>query len=167
MLELLVVLVIVSVLAALVGPSFTGSIARAEVDGMRDKLASALQYARSEALKRKLPVTVCTSTDQTGCANNNNWQTGWIVFLDTNGNGSFNGGDQVLQVEYDGSRLNTTIQAYNAAGSAVTFNRIGRAATGAGDYSLCHPGQPTRGRAVRISVTGSVARLQETIGSCP
>lgn len=162
LLELLIVLVVIAVLAVLVGPSFSGSIARAEVDGMRDKLASALQFARSEALKRKAPVSVCSSSDQAGCANNVNWEGGWIVFSDTNGDGAVSGGDQILQVEYDGNQLNT----YSSGGFVITFNRIGRAAAGAGDYSFCHPDQDTRGRVVGVSVTGAVERRQETIGGC-
>lgn len=162
LLELLVVILVVAILAALAGPSFIATIASAEVNGTRDKLASAMQYARSEALKRKTPVSVCASADQTTCSNGTDWQNGWLVFGDLNGNASLDAGETVLQVEYSAGQLNT----YNDGGDIVTFNRIGRAVTGAGDYAFCHPEQPSRGRVVRITVTGSVERQQEIIGGC-
>ncbi|MFK8021200.1 MAG: GspH/FimT family pseudopilin [Pseudomonadales bacterium] len=162
LLEMLIVLVVIAILAALAGPSFMATIANAEVNGTRNKLASAAQFARSEALKRKTPVSVCASADQATCSNGTDWENGWLVFSDANGNGALDGGEPVLQVEYAANQLNT----YNDGGAIVTFNRIGRAVTGAGDYAFCHPEQASRGRVVRITVTGSVERQQETIGGC-
>ncbi len=162
MLELLIVIVMVAILASMAVPSFNGSMARSQLNGMRANLASAMQLARSEALKRKSPVTVCTSNDQDGCSGSTDWQDGWIIFADTDGNGSRAAGEQLLQVKYSESRLVT----YQAPSALITFDRIGRAAAGSGDYSLCHPNNATVGKKVTISVTGSIARTTETIGGC-
>lgn len=162
LLEILIVLAVVAILAALAGPSFTGTIARTQVSNARDGLSAALQFARSEALKRKAPVSVCSSVDQAGCAGDTNWQTGWIVFADTDGDSALDGGELVLQVHYGATALTT----YQAGGSVVTFNRIGQATAGPGNYAFCHPEQPTVGRVTTILVTGALQRSNETIGSC-
>ncbi len=162
LMELLIVLVVISILATLAAPSFNGAIARSQVSGVRDSLVSSLQYARSEALKRKSPVSVCSSADQAACAGNNDWQDGWIVFADTDGDSALDGGEQILQVQYAENRVTT----YAAAATAITFNRIGQATAGAGDYSMCHPDQETTGRTLSIAVTGAITRSSETIGGC-
>ncbi|MCU7844793.1 MAG: GspH/FimT family pseudopilin [Candidatus Thiodiazotropha sp. (ex Monitilora ramsayi)] len=48
-------------------------------------LANHLDYARSEAIRRKLTVTVCPSKDNRNCQNQGNWQDGWIIFTDNEG----------------------------------------------------------------------------------
>lgn len=160
LLELMIVLIMVSILAALAGPSFTGSINRSQVNGMRDGLASAFQFARSEALKRKGPVTACSSSDQATCSGS--WQNGWIIFSDTDGDGALDGGEQILQVEYGENGIN----AYASAANAVTFSSIGRAVSGAGTYGFCHPHQNTVGKTLTVTVTGALNRSKDTLTGC-
>ncbi|RMA61262.1 type IV fimbrial biogenesis protein FimT [Acidovorax sp. 100] len=66
--ELMVVVAILAVLAALAGPSFTLLIERWRVRDAAEALTSSLYLARSEAIKRGGGVTV----DATG-----GWNTGW------------------------------------------------------------------------------------------
>ncbi|MEM8500594.1 MAG: GspH/FimT family pseudopilin [Pseudomonadota bacterium] len=160
LLELMIVLIMVSILAALAGPSFTGSINRSQVNGMRDGLASAFQFARSEALKRKGPVTACSSADQATCSGN--WQNGWIIFSDVDGDGALDGGEQILQVKYGEDGLN----AYASAANAVTFSSIGRAVAGDGSYGFCHPHQNTVGKSLTVTVTGALNRSKEVLTGC-
>lgn len=160
LLELMIVLVMAAILVALAGPSFNGSINRSKVTSMRDGLAGAFQFARSEALKRKGPVTVCSSSDQASCSGG--WQNGWIVFSDTDGDSALDAGELILQVEYSESGLN----AYASAANAVTFSSIGRASSGAGAYAFCHPQQETVGQALAVTVTGALTRSKETLTGC-
>ncbi|MBL8318269.1 MAG: prepilin-type N-terminal cleavage/methylation domain-containing protein [Burkholderiaceae bacterium] len=52
MIELLIVLVVLGVLAAVVGPSFRGMMVRQRVQGVHDQLVTDLQLARSELAAR-------------------------------------------------------------------------------------------------------------------
>jgi type IV fimbrial biogenesis protein FimT len=47
-----------------------------------NSLAAHLEYAREEAIRRQLPVTICPSHDSRNCAPGGNWQEGWIIFTD-------------------------------------------------------------------------------------
>lgn len=48
-----------------------------------NSLASQLEYARGEAMRREAPVTVCPSTDGRNCQPNGDWSTGWVIFIDS------------------------------------------------------------------------------------
>ena len=77
--ELLVVVAIIAVLAALAGSSFTLLIERWRVRDATESIQSSLYYTRSEAIKRGGNVVI-KATDGT------NWNSGWSVFHDVNGN---------------------------------------------------------------------------------
>ena len=79
LIETLVVVAIVAVLAALAGPSFTPMIERWRVRDATESIQSSLYYTRSEAIKRGGTVVI-KATDGT------NWNSGWSVFHDANGN---------------------------------------------------------------------------------
>lgn len=79
LIETLVVVAIVAVLAALAGPSFTPMIERWRVRDATESIQSSLYYTRSEAIKRGGNVVI-KATDGT------NWNSGWSVFHDVNGN---------------------------------------------------------------------------------
>lgn len=79
--ELMVVVAIVAVLAALAGPSFSLLMERWRVRDTAEGLISTFYFARSEAIKRGGSVIIKANTGV-------DWSTGWHVFFDANGNGS-------------------------------------------------------------------------------
>lgn len=87
MIELMVVVAILAVLAALAGPSFRDLIDGWRVRSATEEITSTIYYSRSEAIKRGGRISV-----RKNCATGNNqeWQCGWIVFTDTNSNGVLN-----------------------------------------------------------------------------
>jgi len=96
--ELLVVVAILGVLAALAAPSFTETVKRYRVNSIREDLQSSIQWARSEAVRRRLPVTFLRTT---GCgaalSTGNDWDCGWNAFVDTNNNSAIDPGETVLR----------------------------------------------------------------------
>lgn len=99
--ELLVAMAIVGVLSALAAPSFTPLIERWRVGLTIEQLRSTLHYARSEAIKRGGRVVIQKIANNTnGCttaSSTRDWDCGWIVCEDTNGNGTCNANEPVLQ----------------------------------------------------------------------
>lgn len=126
--ELVVVILIVSILVTIGIPSFkyvtTSNRIATEVNG----LLGDMRYARTEALRQGLPVTVCASTDTLVCSfDNTKWHKGWIVFSDPNGNQTPPAGTVMLRIQPPLSTAfnsTDTLVADNAF-SAVTFNREG------------------------------------------
>jgi type IV fimbrial biogenesis protein FimT len=126
MMELVIVVVIVGILAAIGVPSFKYVTASNRIATELNALVGDLQFARSEAAKSGLPVTVCASTDGATCANSSTWNTGWIVFQAVGANVT------VLRVQraFSATGSDDTLVASNTAFQAVVFNREGFASTG-------------------------------------
>lgn len=131
MLEILVVLAIVGILAALTAPSFTDSIRRNARDGAMLDLVSSIGLARSEAITRAATVSICRSTNQTACAGSTgaDWDDGWIIFSDTGTVGTVDGTDVVIEVQGPGNdQTKTTLKTRangNFTGDFLRFNTNG------------------------------------------
>lgn len=98
--ELLVTLSLLAILAALAVPSFRSVLARRAVLAAAEAMVSDLRYARSEAIKRVTTVSVCRSDNGSTCSGSTGaWQSGWLVFVDANGNGTLEAGDEIVRVQ--------------------------------------------------------------------
>ena len=124
--ELMVVVSIVAILAALAGPSFTPLIENWRVRESAEQLQSTLHYARSEAIKRGGRVVIQKIPNNTnGCTTASGtraWDCGWIVCHDTNDNGTCNAAEPVLQ------RIESSAKVHvnrTGGGASIKFNRWG------------------------------------------
>lgn len=104
--ELIVTLAIMAILATLAAPPLRTLLVKRTVSNQADALGAALRLARSEAIKRGQPVTICASpapeAAQPQCAKSGatNWATGWLVFVDHDNNrGQFDSGETLLKVQ--------------------------------------------------------------------
>jgi type IV fimbrial biogenesis protein FimT len=100
LLELMLVVVLAGILLGIGVPAMGDYIRNARMTGAANDVMVGLHFARSEAIKRRVPVTLCTSTNAITSANPtcaaSAFLTGWIAFVDTNQNGQRNAGEQVL-----------------------------------------------------------------------
>lgn len=127
--ELLVVIAILGVLAALAAPSFTETIKRYRVNAIRDNMTSAIQLARSEAIRRRLPVVLLRTT---GCsvtlATTSDWDCGWQMFVDVDNNGLLGSSETVVQ-EFTVPAGHHLTNDSTTAGPSVAVTRFGHPAT--------------------------------------
>lgn len=86
-LELMVVLAIVAVLAAIASPSLVPLLERWRVRQAVEEMTATVAFARSEAIKRGGSVVVQRNAPCPG-ASETTWSCGWSVFDDANGNGA-------------------------------------------------------------------------------
>jgi type IV fimbrial biogenesis protein FimT len=130
LLELLMVILIVGILASVGTASFkyvtTSNRIASEING----LLGDMQFARSQAIKTGTTVSVCPSANPTSttptCTNTTTWTTGWVVFLDFNGNGAFDSAtDQVIR--YQNAISPDTLVSSVGTFKYITFNREGYA----------------------------------------
>ncbi len=105
LIELLCALALVATLLAIGTPQLHRLMATRAVASHVALFTSAMRYARSEAAKRGVPVTMCVSVDtnesEPGCAPNSQggWQSGWVVFVDHDEIGEIGDADDILQIE--------------------------------------------------------------------
>lgn len=88
LIELLITLVVLAVVLSLATPSFNVMIANNSSTSLASELTSAVNFARSEAVKRVKRVTVCPSSNGTSCLTSSDWAKGWLVFVDKAGTDS-------------------------------------------------------------------------------
>ena len=168
--ELMVVVSIVAILAALAGPSFTLLIENWRVRESAEQLQSTLHYARSEAIKRGGRVVIQKIPNNTnGCTTASGtraWDCGWIVCHDTNDNGTCNATEPVLQRVASAAKVHDT---RTGGGASIKLNRWGLVdGTFLGfnliplDKSVSHPG--TRG--VCMSSGGRVRIIPQEAIPC-
>jgi type IV fimbrial biogenesis protein FimT len=130
--ELVMVMTIIGIITAIGVPSFKYVTVSNRISSEINGLLGDMQFARSQAIKQGLTVTVCTSSNSTAaqptCNAGDVWNTGWIVFLDSNGNQQVDPGEQVIRVQppFNGNdTLTSTVVTY----VATTYNRLGYAPT--------------------------------------
>lgn len=101
LIELMVTLSVLAILVTMGVPAFQDLINNNKATGVTNSLVSALNFGRSEAVKRGQLVTVCTSNSTAsatpGC-DGTSWKSGWVVFVDNPATGVVDGADTVLKV---------------------------------------------------------------------
>ena len=78
LIELLVTIAILAILLAIAVPNFIKFLQNSRLVGQTKDLVTALNYARSEAIKRGVRVSVCSRLDNTTCSGATvvNWDAG-------------------------------------------------------------------------------------------
>ncbi|HTD02245.1 GspH/FimT family pseudopilin [Undibacterium sp.] len=168
-LEVIVVVAITGMLLMLAGPSFTGSTQRFRTLGRANELVRDLQFARAEAIKQGVPVTVCASTDGSTCsASSNAWNKGWLTYSNPTSSTTVAAGSIVrIQKGWTGT---DTMTADNSV-SAVTFSRegftVGLPGTGTVTFTLhTNPANTAATQCVAIIKTGRVQVQSAGTGAC-
>ena len=99
LIEMLTVVAISALLLSIVLPGWQEFVQRQALSAHVDLFASALRYTRTQAMRLGQPVSLCRShtanTAQPSCAadgapSTGSYASGWLIFLDRDGNGTFN-----------------------------------------------------------------------------
>ena len=137
LIELLITMALIAIFAVIAVPSYPALTADNQVISALNDFANALGGARAEAVARGQTVIVCPSSNATTAnpptcnsqtMDPQEWDTGWISFVDKNGNDQYDAGtDTVLRVH--GPIANGVTLKSQLGGGAVSgyigFNRMG------------------------------------------
>lgn len=162
--ELMISIVVAAVLLALASPSFVEFTKNRRITTQANEFISTLALARSEALKRVSRVTVCASSTGTSCTGS--WGQGYIVFTDDDGDGTVDGGEEILKVVSELAGNNTLAGSTNVA-TYVSYVSSGHSKFWdsnnfqSGSIVLCDDRGVSHGRAISVNVTGRV-RVEST-----
>lgn len=154
LIELFVTMLVALVLVGIGIPSFSTAIKNTRLSKSTNDLITCLHRARSEALKRGRHVRMCADD---GNCNSDNWENGWVLFVDENENGILdndaNGNSETILIEERGQKKHTI--TFNGNNSN-TFGFDGRGKplnSNIGTFSICD-NRPDAGKEVVISFTG-------------
>ncbi|HIV71430.1 MAG TPA: GspH/FimT family pseudopilin [Candidatus Aquabacterium excrementipullorum] len=164
LIELMVVVSISAILAAMAIPQYNRFIGSRTIDAQVSAFASAMRLARSEALKRNTPVTLCpssnaeSSTPTCGTASpSTGWAIGWLMFTDLGVRGTIDGNDTVIRAQppftNSGGMMPKSINTITFASNGIP---VGGSALG--NFEFKNKGAPSdtsATRCVSINMTGS------------
>jgi type IV fimbrial biogenesis protein FimT len=178
LIELLVVVAIAAILVSLAVPSFTAILKKRAVQSASLALVSDMRYARSEALRRSMSVSICSlaanSTNTCSAAGAANWANGWMVFSDVSAVTpkvfDTTDGSEIVRVQQpltNVASISSTVPTNDPQG--FTFEAHGRARPSSNVTFIVTPVGTVPANTVRvvcISSQGRVRLLDEGAASC-
>ena len=84
-LELMVTMAIVAILITTAVPAFKNYSWNLRLKTAMDSLQTDLNLARAYAISHNTQTVICPATNTDNCSGSTDWQDGWIVFTDLNG----------------------------------------------------------------------------------
>ena len=167
LIELITVIAIVGILAAIAVPNFGALIRSSELKGTYNTFAGVMATARTEAVTRRTAITICASSDGTSCLTGTDpdWSQGYMVFTDRNRNGTVNTtadpATTELILKYEEVPQGISITSSYPAGR-ITLAPRGR--LGQGTFVFCKGDHLESARALNLWVTGLGRLATDTDG---
>lgn len=97
--ELMIVMALLLILVTVAGLVFKGTLQTSDLMAQINALMGDVNFARSEAFKRGVRVTVCKRGKTLFCDTSaGQWTNGWTVFVDMNANNVVDNSESVLRV---------------------------------------------------------------------
>ncbi len=152
LIELMVTLAVLAVLAAIAVPGYDSMVLSNRLRGYSTDFSASAQLARSEAMKRNSPVTLCSSSDGATCDASAGWEKGWVIRSDSAVIRRFPAANP-------GYLLSSTVRE-------LTFLPNGFGSTPA-SLTICRASPlGSQERSLILSVTGRVTLTRTQTGSC-
>jgi type IV fimbrial biogenesis protein FimT len=155
LIELLITFSILGVLLGVVLPGMSEFLKNERLTTQINSLLSHLQYARSEAILRLQPTTVCASRDASSCSGA--WHEGWIVTVSNP--------DNSISVLKARSALKGNTQLSSTLAGSVVFDQNGYAPDSRSVFSLCDERGAEFAKSLSISSSGRVRSGGDVV--CP
>jgi len=173
LIELLVTMAIVGVVASIGLPSFNQAIRSSRMTTNAHTFLAVINFARSEAIKRGVQVTIRRKGTTSA-----QWEEGWEVFVDLDGNESFNdnsnstlceAAEDCLLKTYSGLSTGYTLRTGNSDyKDFIAYRPTGLSTSVVGDtFRICDSSVDTSSsRAITINPIGR-ARVSVGTTVCP
>lgn len=158
--ELLIVLAIAAVLATIAAPSFSSFVNDTRLTTTLSQLASDLNRARLDAIKRNSWVLFCVrDAAGTGCSTGTDWNNGWVICHDSEPDGDC---DAATDEEPNPIVIRQALKSklsLTGPTAAIRFNPNGTQGTGTvATLTLCCKSNKTTGEIVRVAATGHISK---------
>jgi type IV fimbrial biogenesis protein FimT len=162
--ELMLTIAVAAVLFGIAVPYMGDFVKNGRIKSSMYDMLNAINVARSEAVKRKATVTLCRSNDTVttpSCGGTaNTWTTGWLVFVDTDGDGVYDTGETLLAT---GNPTSGTVAIMGTANS-LSYNPDGTVTT-ITRFAICDDRGEDWGRQIDVLLVGRANVTQGTTDS--
>ncbi len=162
LLELMITLAVASILLSVGVPSFRGMILDNRLVNEANQFVTAVNLARSAAVRYQRNATVCVTTNYNAtvptCGGSSDWSTGWIVWVDKDRDGATDANEIIAVHEPIAGSITMT----STAASAFTYNSRGFGTTGGDNISLCDDRSSETGRLIKVNNVGRTNVSRQT-----
>jgi type IV fimbrial biogenesis protein FimT len=179
LIELMFTILALGVLLGVGVPNFVELMRNSRMVSATNDILSDFNLARSEAVKRRVPVTLC-QWDGTDCATDaSNPFHRWIVFVDNDQDGAVDTGEEILRDRQIHDSLSVTIDGWNIIYQTNGFPVSTTAAEAISQIVLCNAlgntishGGVSAARGITVAATGRPSSTRDialitTLGGCP
>lgn len=158
LIELMGVVAIVGVVASIGFPSLMATINEQKLTAQANDMIASLNLARGASIKRRQVVTIRRV---------NNWNEGWQIFVDDDGDGDFDVGDDTVLKTYPALvQGSVTITGVNFV-NFISYSPHGRA-NNLGNFTFCPPVGVDSSRKIVIAGSGRMRTEKDTYAAnCP
>lgn len=165
LLEIVITLAIAMIGTAVGIPSYQHFIRQHELDASRHLLTSHFASARLTAVTHRRIVAVCpTDGLQTVCRKDGDWGTGWMMFMDPDGDRQPNGARDILRHEQP--RPSPSLRIFSSRGRPqIRYLPDGRSAGSNLTVSFCR--QRLLQAEVTVNNNGRIRSRRASGGACP
>lgn len=148
MVELMVTISIATILLAIAVPNYQRFMEQGRISSAASNLIGALNFARSEAIRRGVAVSLRNTSGS------KQWESGWTMFVDNDGDGVQDAGDDTLRI---GATLagGLTLRSTTSYADAIIYRPNGRS-TQNGHFAACQDNALTNARTVIVNATGRI-----------
>lgn len=166
-LELLIILAAITIVIMISAPGATILLEKYRLKETEKSLLSGLELARMEAQLRSSVVVVCPSSNGHSCRRDNDWNYGWVVFSDGNGNGTVQDIELIKSFVAPNQRIR--IEATGATTSRAAFTTTGLLSDHdalTGQFRICMDDSSAAPRLIEIHTDGWVTPILSNDESC-
>lgn len=149
-------LMVTSAVAGVIGlgaVGMNGLIQNTRMTAALNQLMGHLNLARSEAIRRGIPVTLCKTENGVDCASGSTWHKGWIIFVDANADHYITAGETVVQIEQSLDMMTLNFSGALNHDRYVTYKPDGSAEPN-GTFTFCDGRGAGKAKAVILLGTG-------------
>jgi type IV fimbrial biogenesis protein FimT len=155
LIELVVTMAIAIILVSIAVPSFRTTAQNSRITAHANDFVSDLSLARSEAIRRRSNVVVCTSNTGTSCTAGGNWSAGRVIMSGLN----------VLRYR---EPLGATTDSLNDTSGfdSYTFDYHGAVTPGATTFIFCDGRGAAYGKVLSLNAVGQITISKSPPGAC-
>ena len=173
LIELLIAIAMSMIILTFAVPSFSSFIKNGRVTTYTNTLVTAVNYARHEAVTRGDKVILCRSADPTAssptCGGSaNTWSSGWLVFVNTDGNTTYDAGTDTLLRATAETAGSVTIKTNNTSNANLIYKGDGTIdmAGGTAIFAVCDDRGEGHGNQLQVSPTGRPRLITPVPNTC-
>lgn len=155
--EILIILAAIAIVVVISVPGSTMVLEHYRLKSASTDLLTGLNIAREEAIKRHSTVRVCPSSNGRFCRSDGNWDQGWLVFSDGNGDGTVQEIELIQAFPAPSEHIHIIADgAVNTAASFTLAGLVNQDSYASGEFHVCHDGAEARAKTIQIDSDGWV-----------